>query len=157
MVITRQGVYFTLVDEDDVRDFIPLSEIERIAAKHDGDDDNSAGQAISAPDEQDIRTKSLKRVKTVSAYRFFFGFQIETSKDGYNSGRTYHVQADSKDNCKNAVTMLAQYSQRAKVAAQKRTEFEKSQQFLLKIHNSIWYQTIATTLILAVNIRFNQS
>ena len=153
MVVTRKGVYFTLLSDDEVRDYIPLNEIERIDPKHDEDDDGSAGQSsqtISLPDEQAIKSKSVKRVKSVSAYRFFFGFQIKTSKDGYNSGRTYHVQAISKENCENAINILNQYSQKAKSAAQKRTEFEKSQYLVRKIHNAVWYQTLATTLILAV-------
>jgi hypothetical protein len=154
MVITRQGVYFTLVGEDDVRDYIPLHEIEHIDPKHDEEDGGLSGKTCQTPNslvEQDFKTKSMKRVKTVSAYRFFFGFQINTSKEGYNSGRTYHIQAHSKENCENAVSMLSQYSQKAKSAVQKRTEFEKSQHFVRKIHNSVWYQTVATTLILAVN------
>ena len=106
---------------------------------------------MTLPAEQDLKTKSLKRVKSVSAYRFFFGFQIKTNKDGYNSGRAYDIQAHSKSECESAACLLMQYAQKAKSDSQKRTEFEKSQNFVRKVHNAVWYQTVATTLILAVN------
>ncbi len=156
MVITRKGVYFTPSNDDEVRDHIPLHEIDRIDPKHDEDDAGSAGQrcqAMSWQDEQVSQVKSLKRVKSGSAYRFFFGFQIKTNKEGYNSGRTYHIQAHSKKNCEDAINILKQYSQKAKSAAQKRSQFEKSQIFVRKIHNAVWYQSVATTLILAVKHR----
>jgi hypothetical protein len=129
MVITRQGVYFTLEEESDVvRDYIPLHETNEISMKR-NDNEGFGG----TPKEKDT-------------HRFF----VETIKDGYNSGRTYDLQATSPEMCSKVVSMLNQFAQKARSASQKRSKFEKSQQLVLKMHNSLWYQGAATTLILAV-------
>ncbi len=135
MVITRDGVYFTLEEGNDVvRDYIPLHETKEISMKRD-DDDGPWG----IPTEK-------------GTLRFF----VETIKDGYNSGRTYTIQTQSPELCSKVVSLLSQYAQKARSAALTRTHFEKSQQLVLKIHNSLWYQSAATTLILAVRQKHPQ-
>jgi hypothetical protein len=129
MVLTRHGVYFTLEEGSDVvRDYIPLHETKEISMKQ---KDNEGPGGLCAEN---------------GAHRFF----VETIIDGYNSGRTYDLQAESPELCSKIVSMIGQLAQKARSASQKKTRFESSQQAVLKVHNSLLYQGAATTLILAV-------
>ena len=47
MVITWQGVGFKLMEEDNVRDYVPLDEIECIAPQQNEVDDDSAAQTTT--------------------------------------------------------------------------------------------------------------
>ncbi len=96
------------------------------------------------------KTSVLKKSKTISTYRFFHAFQIETIEDGYNSGRIYHIRAESKERCDSIVATISVSSKKARKAAMKASRFEKSQQLILRFYNNFLFQLLITGLILAV-------
>ena len=147
IVVTKAGVFFTLVGEDQVRDHIPLIEVKHVDKKRELDENSVLGAEVNPPLQANEGTPSLKRVRT---FRFFNSLYIETIEDGYNSGRIYHIQAETTEICTNAVTMIHDFSRRAKSLAITKSRFQKSQQAVLRIYTSFWFQSVAVSLILAV-------
>ncbi len=155
MIITRTGVYFTLVDQNHVRDSIPLQDVTSVAIKMDNENFGSEDGDVAPARNEEAQSNSSKREASVEPKAS--AFQIETSNEGYNSGRIYYIQAASPDICSSIVSMLKQYYQSAKAVALKRSEFEKSQQLTLGIYQSSWFQTVVTALILTVSFAAPQT
>ena len=148
MIITRTGVYFTLVDQNHVRDSIPLQDVTSVAIKMDNENFGSEDGDVAPARNEEAQSSVAPKASA---------FQIETSNEGYNSGRIYYIQAASPDICSSIVSMLKQYYQSAKAVALKRSEFEKSQQLTLGIYQSSWFQTVVTALILTVSFAAPQT
>ena len=140
MILTKQKLLLGVLGENEARDHIPLSEIQAISIKQ----DNDAGSSNNA-------RGLLKKAETINEYRFFNGFQIMTVPDGYNSGRTYHMQADTKEDCNRIVSTIQKWAQKAEKAARNATRLEKSQKAMLRLYNSALFQTISSFLILSVS------
>ncbi len=106
---------------------------------------------VGYTDHVPAKAQSLKKSKTVTAYRFFHAFQIETVVDGYNSGRIYHIRAENKDRCDNIATTISALSIKARKAAMKASRFQKSQKMVLRVYGNSVFQLFITTLILLVS------
>jgi hypothetical protein len=156
MVVTRHDLFLGLEDQDEIRDHIPLHEVDVVSLKQDRDSDGDGAEAIKTNldfEVSDKRTKNrveLKKVKTVTTFRFFNGFQIETVQNGFNSGRVYHAQADTKEECNLIVTTLKKYVKLARQADRNANRFERSQKLMLQMYNSFVFQTVSALLILTV-------
>ena len=92
----------------------------------------------------------LKKATTINQYRFFNGFQIATIKEGHNFGRSYHMQAESNDECNKIASIISKWSLKAEKAARNASRFQKSQKKLLIFYNSVIFQAVSSVLILAV-------
>ncbi len=77
-------------------------------------------------------------------------FMIETSHDGYNSGRTYYLQAESSASCQSISSKLSDCAAAALEAANARTAFEQAQQRVAKVYIASWFQNCVAILIIAV-------
>jgi hypothetical protein len=75
---------------------------------------------------------------------------IETHPEGYNSGRTYYLQAESKAFCRQVVQQLDQYCKAAHERANATTAFSQAQQNIGKMYRSTIFQNIVAVLIIAV-------
>lgn len=75
---------------------------------------------------------------------------IETHPEGYNSGRTYYLQAESKAFCQQVVQQLNQYCKEANERANAQTAFTLAQQHSRKMYRSTIFQNIVAILIIAV-------
>jgi hypothetical protein len=78
------------------------------------------------------------------------GFLVETHPEGYNSGRTYYLQAESRASCQEIVRKLSQYSAAAKEKAYSRSVFAKAQRQVDKVYRSTMFQSLVALLIIAV-------
>jgi hypothetical protein len=77
-------------------------------------------------------------------------FMIETSPEGYNSGRTYYIQAESSSSCRAISSKFSQSSAIAQERANARTAFEQAQRRVGKVYSANWFQNSVALLIIAV-------
>jgi hypothetical protein len=75
---------------------------------------------------------------------------IETHPDGYNSGRIYYLQAESKAMCQKIIQKLKQYCTAARERANARTAMAQAQQHVRKLYRSNPFQNTVAFLIIAV-------
>ncbi len=115
--------------EDTVIDTIPLNEIKLVREMIDAD-----GEGKMSKDGTE--------------------FMIETNAEGYNSGRTYYLQADSSIDCRNFAKKISQNSTMATERANAKTTFAQAQQKVRKFYSSAIFQNIIAFLILTVGMPF---
>ena len=75
---------------------------------------------------------------------------INTIAEGYNSGRTYYLQANSKEQCQEMVKLIKVLVKRACEMASAQTQFSRVQLRARKVYKSHLFQSSSATLILAV-------
>jgi hypothetical protein len=75
---------------------------------------------------------------------------IETHPEGYNSGRTYYLQAESKAFCRQVVQQLNHYCKEAHERANAQTTFARAQHYVGKMYRSTIFQNLVAILIIAV-------
>ncbi len=75
---------------------------------------------------------------------------IETHPDGYNSGRIYYLQAESKGTCHELIQKLKQDCAAAHERANAKTAMTQAQQYVRKLHRSKLFQNFVALLIIAV-------
>lgn len=109
-------------------DAIPLLDVESIRDM----------EAVS--DSELIKDKSM----TQNA------IMINTVPGGYNSGRTYYLQAESHDSCEMLARLLRSLAKEARQRAEFNTRFTKSQYRLRKIFRSSILQYFSALLIILV-------
>ena len=97
------------------------------------------------------KAAGLKKSKTITTYRYFHAFQIETVEDGYNSGRTYHIRAENKERCDSIAATISVSSKKARKAAMKASRFQKSQKLIRRFYSNSVFQLLVTSLILLVS------
>ncbi len=107
-------------------DQIPLAEILHI-------------REMKNADEEDPETKQGNELL------------IETHPDGYNSGRTYYLQAESELLCRNLVKSLSLYSAAAHERAQAKSTFAMTQRRVDRVYRSSPFQGFFAVLIIAVS------
>jgi voltage-gated sodium channel len=153
LVLTKKDLFLGLEDQDEIRDHIPLHEVSLVSLKQDRESDNDGAETMKTTHDFKVsgeisQAKGLLKAKTIAAFRFFNGFQIETIQNGFNSGRTYHAQAETKEECNLIFTTLNKYVKLARQADRNATRFERSQKVLLRLYNSFVFQSICALLIL---------
>jgi hypothetical protein len=75
---------------------------------------------------------------------------IETHPEGYNSGRTYYLQASSRVACQDIVRKLSKSCKAAHEKAHARTVFAQAQRRVGKVYKSTLFQGFFAALIIAV-------
>ena len=79
-------------------------------------------------------------------------FQIRTMVDGFNSGRTYYLQAESAEICQEIVRNLSKYVVASRKRADKASKFRRGQKVLLTFYESAPFQLVSSLLIILVSI-----
>ncbi len=74
-----------------------------------------------------MRQSSSTKSGDSNKIKFWHSFEIRTAIDGYNSGRTYNLQASSAAKCAELANKLAAAAAAAKKSKEAKTRFEKSQ------------------------------
>ncbi len=136
MIASREAIVFAKVNADNecdaqAIDLIPLSEVEGVCCAETGVDSSWHDAGHKKP-EHERRPGSLRRSPSTrfgdsNNIKFWHSFQIKTAVDGYNSGRTYHLQATSAASCAELADRLAAAAVAAKKAKEAKTRFEQSQ------------------------------
>jgi hypothetical protein len=111
LVITKEELYICLLNDDVIRDWIPLSDIEAVS---DLQDSVETPRVLSRPNSGSFSSKGTNALKENSAnitpshsirdekYMFLAqsganGIVISTIDDGHNSGRKYYIRAGSEE------------------------------------------------------------
>jgi hypothetical protein len=118
-------VLFAQMSEETITDKIPLTEIKAVREMIDTDDKSQKPKDCNA-------------------------FMIETNPDGYNSGRTYYLQADSNGACWDVSQKILKSSTFAVEKANSKTSFANAQQRVRKIYKSAIFKNVMALLILTV-------
>ena len=122
-------MYFAHMNEDVVIDEIPLSEIKIVKGM------------VVEDDTGKVETKEME-------------LMVETSPDGYNSGRTYYLQAETKESRQDIIRKISQYSASACEKANSQSALSQAQLRVLKVYRSSLFQKIAAFLIASVSEMF---
>jgi hypothetical protein len=141
-VFTKKMIAFSNLSDDAVIDVIPLHEVVMIrdmALFNEIVDDGSEFNGTAASDEEKSTAESNKN-----------HFNIETSPEGYNSGRIYQVEANSSQNFRVMVDDLTRLSVIAREEAEAKSRFRKTQEKVGKVFNSDVVQRILAIMIFGV-------
>ena len=118
-------MFFAQLNEDTVIDQIPLAEIQLV-------------REMNIVDEDDKEAKQS------------CDLMIETNPEGYNSGRTYYLQANSRASCQETVRILSKYCTAANEKAHARTVLAQAQRKVDRVYQSALIQGFFAVLIIAV-------
>ncbi len=117
-------VLFAHLKEDKVIDKIPLTEITLVREMIDAGDEGGSNDGNE--------------------------FMIVTNADGYNSGRTYYLQAESNAVRRDVEQHISHNSKMAIERANAKTAFAQVQQQVRKVYASAIFQNAVAFLILTV-------
>ena len=139
MVITKDHIIFSEVNQEIITDFIPCVDILSV--------DDLDGVTMETNESQNLaRIASLESVaSTLSA------FQIRTHRSGYNCGRKYCLQAKSDRQCAELIKLIRRQAAAATVQRwiATKTFFERSQHVVRKFYYSTGFQVASSGLIIA--------
>lgn len=110
-------------------------------------DPNQFGRANS---RDVIRRRSSANESADEPFVVLNIFQIRTIPGGFNSGRTYYVKADSKEDCELISTELRAKAAAARRKAEGTSRFINSQNKVREIYYSAPFQVISSLLIITV-------
>lgn len=111
IVITSKELYIALLEDEITRDLIPLCDVESVeeigepqADHHGGAHNLSRGKSIRPPTSKqnghaDSADDGENASKVFSNSRHANVLKITTIEGGYNAGRTYSLQAPSRESC----------------------------------------------------------
>jgi hypothetical protein len=84
MIYTKKTLYFCRALNDEVMDMIPLDEVAKILDEDTALEEHSSLWKSQAGEDEESNGPATPGPSNV--------MRIETIPDGYNSGRTYHIQ-----------------------------------------------------------------
>ena len=100
---------------------------------------------VDEGEEEEGHAPRTKRASRMSK------LMIETQLDGYNSGRTYYLQAESSAACRATVETLNRCSQAAFKRLHSQTPYESARTHAGRVFRSSYFQNLTAFLILAVS------
>ena len=112
----------------------------------------SQGAATPPPAAQPAQRGAGKGGRSADSAqtRFRHALQLKTVEEGYNSGRTYYLQAASEDQCLAVCESIAQLARLAREELAARSRFGRFQNAVLVAYESTPFQSAVAILILAV-------
>ena len=101
---------------------------------------------VTRPSSTPQRPKRAEAATT----RFQHALQIKTREKGYNSGRTYYLQAADAAQCAAVAASLAVCARRAREASEAKSRARRAQAAVCRVYESSIVQTIVALLIIGV-------
>ena len=115
--ITSAGIFFSRPGEDSLRDLIPLFEVvdvkKRLDAPGDGKDAGTSNLLNKSSISASVRNLKISGLLDGEPETILNVIQIRTMENGYNSGRTYYLKADSMEMCNDWLQVMRSASSRA--------------------------------------------
>ncbi len=133
VVITKEDVSFAFIGGDNRIDHIPFAEVLQVKEMKEAACDDFEGL------NKDTRFSNV--------------LQISTITDGYNSGRTYYLSADSKETLDSLIEFMSKKADVARTQVEARTFFRKVQLRVRRRYESQEFQSLMALLIAAVSAR----
>ena len=153
VVCTKSKMYITLLNEDMVRDSIPLAEVTKIEIMRQSSTASIQPKSLSAGLGESstlMRSQEPEQPKFIATICNGFSFQILTAQSGVNSGRSYYFQVDSNEQCETAVQEIRTLVDEAKIQAEETSRFIRSRNFARDVFNSLPFQFFSAFLIIVV-------
>ena len=138
-------IYFSAVGVDVVTDVIPIIEIAEVAEVFDEEEENNQRPTASRKERRDGRFGKVSK--------FANSLQIITCPGGYNSGRTYVLQASSAELCAKMIQDLTELSRISKKIALRRSKFQKIQARVKRVFLSNPFHILMSVMILVVCLK----
>ena len=114
------------------------------------EDSSPSGKPRSSPPRlQRTRTLRSNRADATQS-RFKHAMQVQTDAGGYNSGRTYYLQAADAAECDAIAASLAECGRRARKAAEAKSRVRRIQAAVCRAYESPPFQSFVVLLIVAV-------
>ena len=139
MVIGNDMMYFTLIENGNIVDCIPLAEIMQLKKIGEGNHEGLQQITNMSSSGYDLNERSSDRI-----------LRIDTNADGYNSGRTYYLQISSEGEFSRLAISLTAYVAIASKRLETKTVLERSQKKVRNVFHSRAFQFAASFFILAV-------
>ena len=98
-----------------------------------------------------IRDMGLVEDDDRNESKYLNAMMIETDPEGYNSGRTYYFQADTKQKCRELVMTISKRVKEVQQKAQTKGLFKKIRHRVRNIFESRIFQNVFALLIIGVN------
>jgi hypothetical protein len=89
IIYTKTTLFICRAHNDEVHDLIPLDEIAKILDEDTAQEDQSNLWTKQADNDEESSVPATPGPSNV--------MRIETIPEGYNSGRTYHIQVNGSD------------------------------------------------------------
>ena len=138
--MAKDIIYFALLENDDIVDCIPLHEVLQIKQLGvDGGIESTLQRSKGSISNSQLSCDLLDRA-----------LRIDTSPEGYNSGRTYYLQLGSDEECSRLSVNLAAYVKEAIKRFEAKTGLERSQARARALFNSTLFQCTAAFFITVV-------
>jgi hypothetical protein len=135
-------MYFSLMENDNIVDCIPLFEVLLIKQLGvDGGLESTLQRSKGSITNSQLSCDLLDRA-----------LRIDTSPDGYNSGRTYYLQLESDEECTRLATKMTAYVKDAIRRFEAKTGLERSQARARALFNSTMFQCSAAFFIITVRL-----
>jgi hypothetical protein len=115
LALTSVGLFFARPGTDVLRDLIPLYDVVDVKKRNDFPGDGGAaklGAQLDGPSARGASATAFKMTSLVSDVEpqtkssSLHIIQIRTTENGYNSGRTYYLRADSEAACNDWLSQL---------------------------------------------------
>jgi hypothetical protein len=148
VIWTKKKIYLTSVSEYTVFDSIPLVEIASIQQINETSRNGSSTPAPT-PTPQQHRPSSVKSADS-SQTRFQYALQLKTIPDGFNSGRTYYLQAASDEQCYDVCESLSRLARRAREDDAATSCIRLAQERVAAVYESTPFQAAVALLIITV-------
>ena len=116
--ITSAGIFFSRPGEDSLRDLIPLFEVVDVKKRTDAPGEGSLRASSTGMPKKSSISASMRNLKIADLLEDtseapLHVIQIRTIENGYNSGRTYYLKAESAEMCDDWLQILRSASSRA--------------------------------------------
>ena len=135
VIVTRDIISFSFLEEDAQIDYIPLAEVFFVREMRDTADFNT----VLSDHGHDEPSQVLHVL------------QIATEREGYNSGRAYYVRALSTQACEKLLHHLNKSAKAARRAAEAKNTFRRTQYRLRIVYHSGFFQATMALMICAVS------
>ncbi len=162
-MITKEVVSFALVNDENEIDRIPLCEVscvDEMIGTDDltGDDVDRRLSSENQPNNKIPKSQKNSKGKLdgeenekyITPKLVGNAFQIATDSNGYNSGRSYYLQAASESQKQEIINHLQVFARSARKKAEVKSYFRKTQDRVQAWYTSRQFQTGAALLIVAV-------
>ena len=149
IVYTKKIIAFANLHDEDVLDVIPMSEIliiREMSVINEIADGSSEFNADTENEDVD-NDGEIEGTETKNV------LQIETTPEGYNSGRPYQIQTKNSQDFRAIFEDLTKLSAIARDEAEKKSKFKKLQVRVGKVFNSNPMQQFLAIMIFGVRFR----
>ena len=167
MVWTKDFIYFSREGQSIAVDTIPLNEIIGVTAMNKKMQRRKTMSLISlnggsttekelfkdsSKSQKDLDPSSVRKIQSDVNGSFDRLVQIKTMAEGFNSGRTYFLQAISDEQCYTIVQRLEKAVKDAVQRAAATSRFRASQATVKQFYCSMFFQGTIAFLIITVNL-----